>query len=135
MRRPDAVLARGRTAVIGDAAGLVDPFSGDGIYEALLSARLAADAALDVLAGREQTLEPYHVALTAKLAGLFSSSWKLKRVIDRFPRLGLTIVRAPMLWPVVEAVVAGELPHPNAARGSARIPLAALRLLARRAPA
>jgi geranylgeranyl reductase family protein len=135
MRRPEAVLARGRTAVIGDAAGLVDPFSGDGIYEALLSARLAADAALDVLAGREQTLEPYHVALTAKLAGLFSSSWKLKRVIDRFPRLGLTIVRAPMLWPVVEAVVAGELPHPNAARGSARIPLAALRLLARRAPA
>jgi geranylgeranyl reductase family protein len=135
MRRPEALLASGRAAVIGDAAGLVDPFSGDGIYEALLSARLAADAALDVLAGREQTLEPYHLALTAKLARLFASSWKLKRVIDRYPRLGLTIVRAPMLWPVVEAVVAGELPHPNAARGSARIPLAALRMLARRAPA
>jgi geranylgeranyl reductase family protein len=131
MRRPGAVLAHGRAAVIGDAAGLVDPFSGDGIYEALLSAKLAAEAALDVLAGRAQTLEPYHHALTAKLAGLLSSSWKLKRVIDRFPRLGLTIVRAPMLWPVIEAVVTGDLPHPNAARGSARIPLAALRMLAR----
>jgi geranylgeranyl reductase family protein len=135
MRGPEAVLARGRAAVIGDAAGLVDPFSGDGIYEALLSAKLAAEAALDVLAGHAETLEPYHDALTAKLAGLLSSSWKLKRAIDRFPRLGLTIVRTPMLWPVVEAVVAGESSHPNAARGSARIPVAALRMLARRAPA
>jgi geranylgeranyl reductase family protein len=133
MRRPEAVLARGRAAVIGDAAGLVDPFSGDGIYEALLSAKLAADAALDVLAGNEETLEPYHHALSAKLAGLLSSSWKLKRAIDRFPRLGLTIVRAPMLWPVIEAVVQGELPHPDSARGPARIPLSALRWLAHRA--
>jgi geranylgeranyl reductase family protein len=133
MRRPQAILARGRAAVIGDAAGLVDPFSGDGIYEALLSARLAADATLDVLSGKEQTLEPYHRALTARLAGLLSSSWKIKRAIDRFPRLGLTIVRAPMFWPVIEAVVQGELPHPDAAKGSARIPLSALRLLAHRA--
>ena len=135
MRRPEAVLANGRAAVIGDAAGLVDPFSGDGIYEALLSAKLVSEAAVDVLAGRAETLAPYHDALSAKLAGLLSSSWKLKRAIDRFPWLGLTIVRAPKLWPVVEAVVAGELPHPNAARGAARIPLVALQMLARRAPA
>jgi len=133
MRRAEAVLAKGRAAVIGDAAGLVDPFSGDGIYEALLSAKLVTEAALDVLAGRARTLEPYHDALTAKLAGLLSSSWKLKRAIDRFPRLGLTIVRAPMLWPVIEATVNGELPHPMAAKGPARIPLGALRWLAHRA--
>ena len=133
MRRPEAVLAKGRAAVIGDAAGLVDPFSGDGIYEALLSAKLVSEAALDVLAGRQETLEPYHDALTAKLAGLLSSSWKLKRAIDRFPRLGLAIVRAPIVWPVIEATVNGELPHPMAAKGPARIPLGALRWLAHRA--
>jgi geranylgeranyl reductase family protein len=132
MRRPQAVLASGRAAVIGDAAGLVDPFSGDGIYEALLSAKLASEAALDVLAGREETLEPYHDALTAKVAGLLSSSWKLKRAIDRFPRLGLAIVRAPILWPVIEATVNGDLAHPMAATGAARIPLGALRWLAHR---
>ena len=133
MRRAGAVLARGRAAVIGDAAGLVDPFSGDGIYEALLSAKLVSGAALDVLAGKQQTLEPYHDALTARLAGLLSSSWKLKRAIDRFPRLGLTIVRAPFIWPVVEATVRGDLAHPMAAQGAARIPLGALRWLAHRA--
>ena len=44
--------ARGRAAVVGDAAGLVDPLSGDGMFEAFLSSKLASEAALDVLAGR-----------------------------------------------------------------------------------
>ena len=87
-----------------------------------------------MLAGRQQTLEPYNDALAARLAGLLSSSWKLKRAIDRFPRLGLTIVRAPILWPVIEATVNGDLAHPMAAKGPARIPLGALRWLAHRAP-
>jgi len=44
MRRPGTRLARGNALVVGDAAGLVDPVSGDGIYEALVSSRLAASA-------------------------------------------------------------------------------------------
>jgi flavin-dependent dehydrogenase len=108
MRRPEAVLARGRAAVIGDAAGLVDPFSGDGIYEALLSARLAADAALDVLAGRAETLDPYHEALTERLARLWRFSRRVKQAVDRFPRLSLAVVRFPPLWPAVERVVHGS---------------------------
>ena len=39
--------ARGPVLLVGDAAGLVDPLSGDGIYEAFVSARLAAEAILD----------------------------------------------------------------------------------------
>ncbi len=62
-RLSETRLARGRTAVIGDAAGLVDPFSGDGMYEAFLSARLVADASLEVLAGRTDSLEPYQEAV------------------------------------------------------------------------
>ena len=46
-RRP----ARGRVLLVGDAAGLVDPLSGDGIYEAFVSAELAAEA---ILAGRRR---------------------------------------------------------------------------------
>ena len=39
------------SCLVGDAAGLVDPVSGDGIYEAFVSARLASDA---LLAGRPE---------------------------------------------------------------------------------
>ena len=42
----------------GDAAGLVDPLSGDGMYEAFVSARLASGAALDLLAGRADSFAP-----------------------------------------------------------------------------
>ena len=53
--RSTALEARTRpAAVIGDAAGLVDPVSGDGMFEAFLSGRLAAEAVLDVLAGRAE---------------------------------------------------------------------------------
>ena len=44
--QPRARLAKGRVALLGDAAGLVDPLSGDGIYEAFLSAKLATEAVL-----------------------------------------------------------------------------------------
>ena len=43
---PRARVAKGRVALLGDAAGLVDPLSGDGIYEAFLSAKLATEAVL-----------------------------------------------------------------------------------------
>ena len=45
--RRTTTAARGPVLLVGDAAGLVDPLSGDGIYEALVSARLAAEAILD----------------------------------------------------------------------------------------
>ena len=51
MRRT-ASAARGPVLLVGDAAGLVDPLSGDGIYEAFVSARLAAEAILDGAARR-----------------------------------------------------------------------------------
>ena len=44
-RRPER-LQRGRVLLVGDAAGLVDPLSGEGIRHALTSARLAAQAIL-----------------------------------------------------------------------------------------
>src|SRR5438093_2771185 len=41
LRRGATTLARERALVVGDAAGLVDPVSGDGMYECFVSSRLA----------------------------------------------------------------------------------------------
>jgi geranylgeranyl reductase family protein len=133
MRLPTARLAGDRTLLVGDAAGLVDPFSGDGLYEALLSARVAADTLGDVLAGRAASAGGYQRRLADELGGLPAFSWRLKSAVDRYPRLALTIVRLPPVWPVVEAVVRGDLKHPGLADGAARIPVRALRALAGRA--
>ena len=58
--------ASGRS-LVGDAGGLLDPVSGDGMYECFYSARLATAAILDLLAGRATTLEPYEAAVDAAL--------------------------------------------------------------------
>jgi len=126
-RRAGSPLGRDNVLLVGDAAGLVDPLSGDGIYEALVSARLASAA---ILAG---DLEAYAPAVERELGPLHSASWAAKHALERFPRLAFALARAPLTWPVVMRIVRGELRDPAQARGLARVPLKALNRLGRTA--
>ncbi len=86
LRRPGTPIASGRALLVGDAAGLIDPVSGDGMYECFVSAELATTSILDLLAGRAGGLEAYGVALDAAVAPLHRASWKLKHALDRWPQ-------------------------------------------------
>jgi geranylgeranyl reductase family protein len=133
LRLPGSVLARGRTAIVGDAAGLIDPVSGDGMFEGFLSGLYAAEAALDVLAGRASSLEPYSERLTQRLATHLWASWGVKAALDRFPRTAFAIAKAGPVWAAVEKLVRGDVQDVSAVHGLARPPLKALALLARAA--
>lgn len=61
----------------GDAAGFVDPMTGDGLRFALRGGELAAAAALVELA----TGRPAHARLRAALRREFSSKWRLNRAL------------------------------------------------------
>jgi geranylgeranyl reductase family protein len=125
MRGPGERPVRGAALAVGDAAGLIDPFSGDGIYEALVSARLAAEAALDVLAGREAGLEPYADRLARELDPLMSAGWTAKVAFDRYPRLSYGVARTRPAWRLAEHMLRGEN-----ATGVLRLPAKALKALA-----
>jgi flavin-dependent dehydrogenase len=112
--------------VIGDAAGLVDPFSGDGMYEAFLSAQLVTEAALDVLAGRAETLEPYQQAVERRITPLTRAGWGAKRAFERFPRTTYALARLPVTFRALEKLLRGDLKEPAAARG---VELAAIRAI------
>jgi flavin-dependent dehydrogenase len=127
MRKLGTAAARGRVLLVGDAAGLVDPLSGDGIYEAFVSARLAAEA---ILAARP---EEYEAALSAALDRHAAASWKAKGAADRHPHACLWALRAPGVFGAVAGLLRGELAHPSEARRLARPPLRALSRLARHA--
>jgi geranylgeranyl reductase family protein len=133
LRSPRSVLARGRAALVGDAAGLVDPVSGDGMFEGFLSAKLAAEAALDLLAGREEGLDAYGDRLTRSLATHLWASWGVKAALDRFPRTTFRLASTTIVWRTVERLVRGEIEDIRGARGLARPPLKALAALARAA--
>jgi len=135
MRRSENRIARGQVALVGDAAGLVDPFSGDGMYEALASARFAAAAVQELLAGRVADLGGYAAAVGRTLVPLTAAGWGAKLAMDRFPRATFACVRLPVTWRVVEKLLLGELGHPGAARGADRAAVRLIEALARRASA
>ena len=64
----------------GDAAGFIDPMTGDGLRFALLGAELAAATAIDALAGRV-AVDRAHVTLAAKRQAAFRSKWRFNRVL------------------------------------------------------
>jgi geranylgeranyl reductase family protein len=133
MRLPGTRLARGLTAVIGDAAGLVDPLSGDGMYEAFYSAKLVVEAALEVLAGRAQDLLAYQTAVERRIVPLTRAGWGAKRAFEHFPRATYAVARLPVTFRALEKLLQGDLPEPAAARGSELAAIRAIYVLSRAA--
>ena len=131
MRLTRTRLARGRTAVIGDAAGLVDPLSGDGMYEAFLSAQLVAEAALDVLGGRADDLGAYQAAVERRITPLTRAGWLAKRAFESFPRATYALARLPVTFRALEKLLQGQLAEPAQARGAERAAILAIYALSR----
>lgn len=125
MRRPGSKAQRGQVLLVGDAAGLVDPLSGDGMYEAFVSGQLAAEAIL------ADALPTYTASLAAALDRHASASWAAKRALDRHPRLVFAAARSPGVFGAVARILCGELAHPADAGGLARGPLRLIARLAR----
>jgi geranylgeranyl reductase family protein len=133
LRRPGTRLAKGHAALVGDAGGLVDPVSGDGMYEAFFSARLAAAATIDLLEGRAESLDPYEAVVTRALGPVAAAGWGAKVALDRFPRTVFALMRLPMTWRGLEQVVLGEVSSPTATKGAERRAMKLVEALARRA--
>ena len=67
MRRPGMTIQKDRGLLVGDAAGLVDPFSGDGIYYAIRSAQMAAPAVVEELSSGVNGLSSYQQGIDEEL--------------------------------------------------------------------
>ena len=129
LRRAGAPAARGRAALIGDAAGLADAVSGDGLFESFLSARLAADAVGDLLAGRAGDLHGYGRSLGEALRDHTPMSWGAKAIMERAPRLSFAMVRPPAAGRAMIRRVSGDTGGHRSGLGVGR----ALERVARRA--
>jgi len=133
LRHAGSALAAGKVALVGDAAGLVDPLSGDGMYEAFLSSKHVSEHALAILAGERDSFDAYAAGLEARLAPLVRASWGAKRAFDRYPRLTFAVAREPHVWELVVRLMRGDVAAPRDARGPVRVPLGLLRRIARAA--
>jgi menaquinone-9 beta-reductase len=80
--------------LVGDAAGFIDPISGEGLHRALLSAELATEAIRAALAQpQSQALHDYDRALRAKFRRKDIISWLLQAFLARPEFLGYAVRR------------------------------------------
>jgi geranylgeranyl reductase family protein len=107
-RPPGMPLVRGRALVLGDAAGLLEPFTGEGIYYALRSAHLAADALLHASADDASPLA-YEAAVDAEIMPELTGARALQRLFDAYPRLFHLLVRSRQrYWCALAKILRGE---------------------------
>jgi len=76
--------------LVGDAAGFIDPFTGEGIYRALRSARLAADALTEPDAGVPHR---YLAARRAAFASKDALTWLIQGMLAAPPVLRYAVRR------------------------------------------
>ena len=127
LRMPGTRLAGERALVVGDAGGLLDPVSGDGMYECFYSARLATAAIIDLLAGRATTLRA--VRGGGRRGALAAAPGLVEAEARARPAGRATswrVARTALFWRSIEGLLQGELAHPGEQRGLARVPMRAL---------
>jgi flavin-dependent dehydrogenase len=76
--------------LVGDAAGFIDPFTGEGIYRALRSARAAAEALADGDAG---AVERYLAARRGAFAAKDGLTWLVQGMLAARPVMGYALRR------------------------------------------
>jgi flavin-dependent dehydrogenase len=77
--------------LVGDAAGFIDPFTGEGIYRALRSARAAAEVLTG--GGEETAAERYRAARRRAFAAKDGLTWLVQGMLAAQPVMGYTLRR------------------------------------------
>jgi geranylgeranyl reductase family protein len=102
-----AYVPRGRVLLTGDAAGLVDPLTGEGIHSAIISGQAAAAA---ILSGEADFAEAYASRL-APLQQTLAFSERAARAFYREPARGFRAMGLPILRSLILKTYADGLPH------------------------
>lgn len=117
LRRDDAPVVRGLAMLAGDAAALVDPLSGEGIWAAFVSGRLAAAEARRYLAGDVPDLTGYQHALDAELRDEIIASKRLQAIFQRLPSFSVMMLKYnATFWRYMTEIIRGDLTYPELPR-------------------
>jgi geranylgeranyl reductase family protein len=110
-RTDDAPLRKGRVLVVGDAAGLLEPWTREGISYALRSGTWAGQVA--ARAQLPADLAEYDQIVTRNLVPEMAAGRRLLRVFAQHPRLVHAAMATPLGWRAFESFCRGELSMAN----------------------
>lgn len=99
----------GRILVAGDAAGLTDPLTGEGIYYAVRSGRLAAMACSRFLEARQGTLKSFTESVNDELMPELLEANRIKYIFNTVPlKIHLFVRDSDRGWRAFGKVLRGE---------------------------
>jgi geranylgeranyl reductase family protein len=108
---------QGRILLTGDAAGLVDPLTGEGIHSALVSGQAAAAAIL----GAPHAVASAYTHHLAPLQQTLAFSHRAARAFYAEPARGFRVMRLPFMSSLVLKTYADGLPYTRLLAALARI--------------
>lgn len=98
-----------RAVLVGDAAGLLEPFTGEGIGYAVRSGQIASDTISDYLEGRCTTLQDYQMRVNKEIVTELQYAQQYVRIFNRFPRLFYRLIReSDYAWESACKILRGE---------------------------
>ena len=101
-----------KALLLGDAAGLADPLTGEGIYNAIQSAQLAAPVIEGSLVRGKGGLQDYQQIVERKIMSELRIARTLSRNFVRFPRLAFGMFnRSDGAWRAVCNLMLGEIDY------------------------
>jgi geranylgeranyl reductase family protein len=113
-RTKGSLVWQNRALLLGDAAGLCDPLTGEGIYYAVQSAQLAAPVIEDCLTHGGAELADYQEALDREVVSELRIARMLARLFVRFPHLAFGMLKqSDRTWTTVCGMLSGELKYSN----------------------
>jgi geranylgeranyl reductase family protein len=108
--RKGAVLQDGNIALVGDAAGFVDPLTGEGIFSAVKSGQIAARHLASYLSGSVDDLSGYRQEIEKDLVPDLLVSIQLHEIFHLSPPLAAEMVkRSSRMWRLVCALLTGRI--------------------------
>jgi geranylgeranyl reductase family protein len=99
----------GRVLIAGDAAGLTDSLTGEGIYYAVKSGKLAANVCVSFLQGHAETLRSYSEQVNDELMTELLEGTKIKHIFNTVPlKIHLFVRDSDRAWRAFGKVLRGE---------------------------
>ena len=104
------ILHKGRVLLVGDAANLADPWLGEGIYAAVVSARLASEVMVQALQVGEIDLSEYTNRVNAMLTPQFLYARLFAGIVYLIPDVcSVLLSRSPWMQEAVFSAMRGNL--------------------------
>ena len=109
LRRKRRPIQKGRCLLLGDAAGLVDPFTGEGIYSAIRSAQLVSPLLVEGLKMGWDSLQPCQEAIDRELMPELECSRLFREIFNLRPSFfHRKMASSDRWWNAMAKILRGE---------------------------